>query len=132
MEYRKETWSKMPRKTSYCKTLIAMLEIEKELLRVHIRINDYHAETYSELYQTSKVELLAKIINRISLLTIFVKSSNLDVWLGSESASYHIHPTDDNQTAESQSASRRIDVLIRRFVLSSIYLSRPKSILSLT
>ena len=132
MEYRKETWSKMPRKTSYCKIVIAMLEIEKELLMVHIRINDYHAETYSELYQTSKVELLAKIINRISLLTIFVKSSNLDVWLGSESASYHIHPTDDNQTAESQSASRRIDVLIRRFVLSSIYLSRPKSIPSLT
>ena len=132
MEYRKETWSKMPRKTSYCKILIEMLEIEKELLMVHIRINDYHAETYSELYQTSKVELLAKIVNRISLLTIFVKSSNLDVWLGSESASYHIHPTDDNQTAESQSASRRIDVLIRRFVLSSIYLSRPKSIPSLT
>ena len=69
----------MPRKTSYCKIVIAMLEIEKELLMVHIRINDYHAETYSELYQTSKVELLAKIINRISLLTIFVKSSNLDV-----------------------------------------------------
>ena len=122
----------MPRKTSYCKILIAMLEIEKELLRVHIRTNDYHAETYSELCQTSKVELLAKIINRISLLTIFIKSSNLDVSLGSESASYHIHPTDNNQTAESQSASRRIDALIRRFVLSSIYLSRPKSILSLT
>ena len=36
-----------------------------------------HFEAYSEPYQTSKIEVFAKIV-------IFVKISMLDVWQGSE------------------------------------------------
>ena len=37
-------------------------------------------ETYSESYQASKMELFAKIVNGWKPLTIFAKSSILDVW----------------------------------------------------
>ena len=39
---------------------------------------------YSEPYQKSKMVRFAKIVNGLKLLTIFAKSSILDVWLGSE------------------------------------------------
>ena len=43
---------------------------------------------YSKPSQKSRMEFFAKIVNRWKLLTIFAKrSSNLDVWLGSEYAS---------------------------------------------
>ena len=45
------------------------------------------SETFSEPSQTSKTELFAKIINNWKPLTIFTKSSILDVRLGSEYAS---------------------------------------------
>ena len=41
-------------------------------------------EAYSDPCQTSKMELLVKIFNGIQLLTVFAKSSFLDVWQGSE------------------------------------------------
>ena len=41
-------------------------------------------EVYSEPCKTSKMGLFAKTINGFQLLTIFVKNSILDVWLGSE------------------------------------------------
>ena len=44
-------------------------------------------EAYSELFQTSKVERFAKIVNRLTPLTVFRKYSNLDVRHGSECAS---------------------------------------------
>ena len=43
-------------------------------------------EAYLELCQTSKVELFAKMVNGEKLLTVFVKSSILAVWQGSEYA----------------------------------------------
>ena len=43
----------------------------------------YIPETYSEPCQTSKMELLAGIVNNIQSLTILVKSSILDAWIGS-------------------------------------------------
>ena len=42
------------------------------------------AETYSECNQTSKMEFFAVIVNEFYPLTIFAKSSILDVPLGSE------------------------------------------------
>ena len=45
------------------------------------------AEAYSEPSRTSNMELFAKIIKGYLLLTIFVKISTLDVWLGAEYAS---------------------------------------------
>ena len=45
------------------------------------------AGVYSVPSQTSKIELFAKIVNSFQPLTIFVKSSTLDVSLGSECAS---------------------------------------------
>ena len=44
----------------------------------------YWPEAYSEPCQTSKIELFAKIVNEWKLLTIFKKSSILDVWQGSD------------------------------------------------
>ena len=43
---------------------------------------------YSEWSQTSKMELFAKIVHGVQLLTIFSKSSILGVWLGSKYASH--------------------------------------------
>ena len=34
--------------------------------------------------ETSKMELFVKIVNNIKLLTIFTKSSILDIWMGSK------------------------------------------------
>ena len=48
-------------------------------------------ETNSELFQTSKKEVFAQIVNRIYFLTIFAKSSILDVWQHSEFASEAIN-----------------------------------------
>ena len=45
------------------------------------------AKTYAEASQTSKMELFEKIVNNLKPLTIFTKSSVLNVWLGSEDAS---------------------------------------------
>ena len=44
-------------------------------------------EAYSETSGTSTMEFFAKIVNGFQLLTIFAKSSLLDVRLGSEYAS---------------------------------------------
>ena len=45
------------------------------------------SEAYSELSQTFKTELFAKMVNGLQLLTILLKSSILDVWLDFEYAS---------------------------------------------
>ena len=47
----------------------------------------YFIEAYWEHCQTSKMEHLAKIVNNFKELTLFAKSSTLDVWQGSEDAS---------------------------------------------
>ena len=44
-------------------------------------------EAYPKPSQTSKMDLFAKIVNGFHLLTNFVKSFILNVWLGSECAS---------------------------------------------
>ena len=44
-------------------------------------------EAYSEPSQTSKLEVFAKIVNGFSFLTIFAKSSIVDIWKDSEFAS---------------------------------------------
>ena len=46
-----------------------------------------YTEAYSEPSQTSKMELFARIIKGFQLLTIFIKSSILDIRLGFEYAS---------------------------------------------
>ena len=46
----------------------------------------YSPETYSEPCQTSKMELLAKIVNALKLLFTFAKTSILDPKQGSEYA----------------------------------------------
>ena len=43
-----------------------------------------NSEAYSEPCQTSKMEVFTKIVNGFSFLTIFAKSSILDVWQDSE------------------------------------------------
>ena len=45
------------------------------------------AESYSELYQASKMDFFTKTIKSFQLLTIFAKIFILDFWLGSEHAS---------------------------------------------
>ena len=47
-------------------------------------------EKYSELCQISKMESFAKIVNGFQSLTIFAKRYILDVWQGSEYASWII------------------------------------------
>ena len=44
-------------------------------------------EAYSELTQTSKLELFGKIVKRFQSTAIFAKSSILDVWVGSKCTS---------------------------------------------
>ena len=48
-----------------------------------ISLNLSKSGAYSEPYQTSKMELFAKIVNDFQPLTIFAKSSVVDVWQGS-------------------------------------------------
>ena len=43
-------------------------------------------ETYSELFQTSKTELFAKVVNGLRPLNLFVENSILDVYLNSKYA----------------------------------------------
>ena len=45
------------------------------------------SEANSESFQTSEIELFAKIVRNEKPFTIFVKTSILDVWQGSEYAS---------------------------------------------
>ena len=47
----------------------------------------YSAEAYSEPFKASKMKLFVKIVNDFQSLTIFAKSSILDVWQGYEYAS---------------------------------------------
>ena len=47
----------------------------------------YETETYSELCQTSKMNSFTKTVNDFQPITIFSKSSILDVWQRSEYAS---------------------------------------------
>ena len=44
-------------------------------------------EAYSESSQTNTMKVSKKIVNRLKQVNISAKSSILDVWLGSESAS---------------------------------------------
>ena len=55
---------------------LKMLNTQKLLLEVLV--------AFSEPGQTSKMELFVKIVNDVKLLTIFKKSSILDVWMGSK------------------------------------------------
>ena len=58
-----------------------------EICSANQKVNSFLKEVlYSEPCQTSKMELFLKIINGRKPLTIFAKSSILDVWLGSERA----------------------------------------------
>ena len=52
-----------------------------------------NSEAYVEPCQMSKMEVLAKIVNGFSFLTIFVKSFILDVWKDSEFASAEKAPS---------------------------------------
>ena len=54
-----------------------------KLNRIHIA----YLEVRSELCRISKKELFTQIVNGLKPVTIFVKSSISDVWLGSEYAS---------------------------------------------
>ena len=56
----------------------------KTVKAVHDIRNIYMSEACSEPYQTSKTKLFAETVNSWKPLTILVKSSILDVWLGSE------------------------------------------------
>lgn len=49
----------------------------------------YLAEAYSEPSKTSQIEFYMKIFNSSNPLLILLKSSNIDVWEGSECASNH-------------------------------------------
>ena len=49
------------------------------------------SEVYSETSQTSKMEILLKIVNVINSLTFFAESSILDVWLGSKYESVYLN-----------------------------------------
>ena len=49
-------------------------------------LKDYVEKTCSESCQTSKMALFAKLVDGWNPLTIFAKSSILDVWQGSENA----------------------------------------------
>ena len=49
----------------------------------------YLAEAYSEPSKASQTEFYMKIFNSSNPLLIFLKSSNIDVWEGSECASNH-------------------------------------------
>ena len=49
------------------------------------------SEAYSEPSQTSKMEILLKIVNVIKSLTFFAESSILDVWLGSKYESVYLN-----------------------------------------
>ena len=51
-----------------------------------ISIHLQNSGTYSEPNETSKMKLFANIVNSVQLLTIFAKSSILDVRLDSEYA----------------------------------------------
>ena len=55
---------------------LKMLNSEKPILELLV--------AFLEPGQTSKMELLVKIANGIKLLTIFTKSSVLDIWMGSK------------------------------------------------
>ena len=46
-----------------------------------------NSKAYTEPFQTSKMEVFAKIVNGFLFLTIFAKSSILDVWQDFEFAS---------------------------------------------
>ena len=57
-------------------------------------------ETYSESCQTSKMELLAKMVDGFQQLTFFEKSSTLNVGQGSED------PSDDNLILQTNVANK--------------------------
>ena len=59
-------------------------------------------EVYPEPYQTSKMELLAKIVNGFQPLTIFAKSSILDVRQGSKyTSNIRLHRNSNDYSAVS-------------------------------
>ena len=55
--------------------------------RSSININVQKSDAHSEPSEASKMEVFAKIVSNWKPLTVFIKSSMLDVWLGSEYAS---------------------------------------------
>ena len=52
----------------------------------YYRRNVQNLDAHSEPSETSRMEVFAKMVSNWMLLTIFIKSSMLDVWLGSEYA----------------------------------------------
>ena len=62
--------------------LLSLTQLANILLTLY-----FYQEAHSELYQTYKMEVFAKMIKSLQLWTIIVKSSVLDVWQGSEYAS---------------------------------------------
>ena len=79
-----------------------------------IRICDVrYPEAYSELCKLCKMEVFAKIVNGFQLITIFAKSSFLDVWQGSEYATINKSKWIFNQFARRfGSDSHQISLLI--------------------
>ena len=53
--------------------------VEKSFLMFCIVFCKYFPEKYSEPYQTSRMDLCAKIVNDFQRLTVFTKGSILDV-----------------------------------------------------
>ena len=58
-----------------------------EDLKILLKFKIFNTETYSEPSRISQMELFAKIVNGFQPLTIFARSSILDVRLGFEYAS---------------------------------------------
>ena len=53
-------------------------------LKIYSKTLEANSEPYSEPIQTSKVKVFGEIVNGFWFLTIFAKSSILDVWQDSE------------------------------------------------
>ena len=62
----------------YC-SLVQCFVIPFEILNC-IYILVFKSDSYSELYQTCKMEFFAKIVNDLKTLAIFAKISILDIW----------------------------------------------------
>ena len=82
---KEQTKSDLPRIYSCYRSSFKLLSAFGNKMFYNIK---FQTEAYSEPSRTSKMELFAKIVNSRTPLIIFTKSSILDVWLGSEYASF--------------------------------------------
>ena len=83
---------------------------------------DARSEAYSEPFQTSKIQVFTNIVIGFSLLTIFAKSSILDVWQDSEFTS---------ETSNNLPKKLRISCLTGFWIHLLIIFAKPFTICSL-